>query len=72
MGLCLNEVVVGVVGAAVGSGGGGGGGKVWFVEGDEVCAGFDVVGDGVYGWWCACWVRTEWVIRPHVPVGVYW
>ena len=47
MGLCLNEVVVGVVGAAVGSGGGGGGGNGWLAEGDEVCAGCDMVGDGV-------------------------
>lgn len=47
MGLCLKEVLVGVVGAAVGNGGGGGGGKGWLAEGEEVCAGGDVVGDGV-------------------------
>ena len=47
MGLCLKEVAVGVVGAAVGSGGGGGGGNGWFVEGDGVCVVGEVVGDGV-------------------------
>ena len=68
MGLRLKDVAVGVVGAAVGSGGGGGGGNCWFVEGDGVCAGCDVAGEGVYGWcWCACWARTE--CTGHRPIG---
>ena len=46
----MNEVAFGVVGAAVGSGGGGGGGNGWFVEGEGVCVGCELAGDGVYGW----------------------
>ena len=46
-GLCLKDVLVGVVGAVVGSGGGGGGGKAWLAEGEEVCAWCEVPGDGV-------------------------
>ena len=46
MGLCLKDLLVGVVGAAVGSGGGGGG-KGWLADGDGVCAGCEELGDGV-------------------------
>ena len=38
LGLCLKEVLVGVVGAAVGNGGGGEGGKGWLAEGEVVWA----------------------------------
>ena len=46
-GLCLKDVLVGAVGAVVGSGGGGRGGKAWLAAGEEVWAGCEVPGDGV-------------------------